>query len=440
MCPRILHVTGSVALLLAFACAATAQTNPDSQSLDSLKKLASRELNLSHQGNFDLDPDVQTSARALQRWYELDPQTGREAILHEITSPAPRFGADTLGILPDQFLASEQHVIARNYASARPGVAALPERPTRAEVLAHINRYNTFARQVAAEKHLASLLFRYATPDVLAEVLPALQERSAKPNCGAQAYMLAFLLKVDPSQATPLLRTAMENRPPGYSSCAQTMYMDIGNLIASPLLERFAIEALDDSDLFVAGSALSYLRDHGSAQAEQPVFDRLVSWNAQWRDHVSDLTGLPGQYGGDNFNTVTRIRINPHQTDISFCIQLVQTLANGHGWIASADRIRQLLPLTLEPAAKGNLMGILSQLRESPIHIYCLTGPSFTFSVAQYQLNSLDDLESKLTQYPPGTSFIWVDRRLSVNEPGDNQMSLKLLQWSAANGIRIAGL
>jgi hypothetical protein len=43
------------------------------------------------------------------------------------------------------------------------------------------------------------------------------------------------------------------------------MYARVGRSIASLVLERFAIESLDDNDLRVASAALDYLRDHGSA-------------------------------------------------------------------------------------------------------------------------------------------------------------------------------
>jgi hypothetical protein len=76
----------------------------DARWLPVLQKLAGRELILRHGSRPDLDPVVAVTKIALKRWYELDPQTGREAILSEIANPLPRFGEDALGILPDRTL------------------------------------------------------------------------------------------------------------------------------------------------------------------------------------------------------------------------------------------------------------------------------------------------------------------------------------------------
>ena len=76
----------------------------DARWLPVLEKLAARELILRQGSRPDLDPVAAVTKIALKRWYELDPQTGREAILGEVASPFPRFGEDGLGILPDPAL------------------------------------------------------------------------------------------------------------------------------------------------------------------------------------------------------------------------------------------------------------------------------------------------------------------------------------------------
>ncbi len=263
----------------------------DQRWLPLLKRLAARDVNFRQPGNPDLDPNVAMSRLALKRWYELDPQTAREAILQEITSPAPRFGADALGILPDRTLPAEQHVIAQHFASL---TLPAPPRPDPSDHRPGTTRQTVIIAYQAAESHLASLLFRYADHDVIADVLVALKNRLAERNCEAQNTALAFLMKVGSEEAARLLHMVASNRPQGHTGCVLTMFSRIGGLISSPVLERFAIESLDDGDLRVATEALRYLRGHGSAQAEDPIYNRLVRWNAKWRDHVSDLAGTAG--------------------------------------------------------------------------------------------------------------------------------------------------
>ena len=45
---------------------------------------------------------LQLSAAALTRWYEVDPEGARGAVIAEITRPKPRYNATTLGLLPDE--------------------------------------------------------------------------------------------------------------------------------------------------------------------------------------------------------------------------------------------------------------------------------------------------------------------------------------------------
>ncbi|MGH9620911.1 MAG: hypothetical protein ACRD45_14560 [Bryobacteraceae bacterium] len=180
---------------------------------------------------------------------------------------------------------------AAHYVSARPPAL---QPPNRYDLRPGTTRQAAYAAYEAAESHLASLLFRYADRDVLPEVLPAIQERVTEGNCSTQNYALAYLLKVDPDEAASVLRKVASYRPYGHAGCVQMMYSQIGALIASPVLERFAIESLNDNDLMVATQALRYLRDHGSARAEQPLFDRLVRWNAKWHDQCPGANGHRG--------------------------------------------------------------------------------------------------------------------------------------------------
>lgn len=398
----------------------------DQAWLPVLNRVALRDVNFRQPGNPDLNPVVGISKLALKRWYELDPKVAREVILREITSSAPRFGADALGFLPDRTLPAEQHIIAQHFAVLGPPPA--PALPSAADRRPGTTRQAAFAAYQAAESHLTSLLFRYADRDVVADVLPAVKSRLTERNCDAQDNVLAFLLKVDPDEAGSLLRTLASYRPAGRASCLLTMYARVGSLIASPVMERFAIESLDDNDLQVATEALRYLRDHGSAQAEKPIFDRLVRWNAKWRDHAAELASTP-------------VPPNPNHWERSFGMELAQALARGHGWLADEARIRQLLSLTLEPTANMDLTAAISQLQEKPIHIYFMSSSEpMMFQVAQYQLESVDDLRNKLSQYPSGTVFVWSDHRSATYEILDHQVSRDIAQWSAAKSIHVEGL
>jgi len=319
-----------------------------------LQKLATRPLIVRQGSPPDLNPVVAVTKLALQRWYELDPQTGREAILREIVSPSPRFGADALGILPDASLPVEQHVIAKNLALQGQPASIVP---TVANKYRYLHRYDAMAAQQVYETNLASLLFRYADRDVLPEVLPIIQSRLGERNCSAQYSEIAFLLKINAGEADSVMRAVASDRPP-HGGCVLGLYLKIGALVKSPILERFAIESLNDDDLLVATEALRYLRQYGSAKAEKPIFDRLISWNAKWRGRVSELT--PAHASANPDNTMETMGSDPNMIERSFGLELVQTLVRGSEWRADEARLDQIISLALNPEAIAQATAIFN--------------------------------------------------------------------------------
>lgn len=118
------------------------------------------------------------SGSALMRWYQLDPVGARPAVLAEIVRPKPRYGAPTLGILPDVTLPNEEHAIADHFLAT--------------------DNYEI-------EGNLASLLNRYADDSVLAEVLPKIERRTGHWACDPQNDSVAYVEKVDPEEGKRLL-------------------------------------------------------------------------------------------------------------------------------------------------------------------------------------------------------------------------------------------
>jgi hypothetical protein len=382
--------------------------------LPMLQRLASRDLDFRNVTRPELSVVNTVSGLAFKRWYELDPVSGREAILKEISKPAPRFNADVLGLLQDRTLPAQEQQIAQHFVSLRTSNG-----PVMRDGVVDRMRHDS------AESNLASLLFRYGDRDVVSEVLPAFNNRIAGGNCFAESNEIAFLMKVDSGSASPFLHAVVSDGATGSNGCSIVLFQQMRLLFASPVFERFAIESLDDTDLMLATEALRYLRDRGSAAAELPIYDRLVRWNAKWRDRASEFvfSGRPA----------------PNDSERSFGMELAQALVRGHGWLADEARIRQILALTLEPNAQGDLTAALDQAKPKPVQIYFM-GLGSMFLVAQYQLDSVDDLKNKLSQYPSGTAFIWHDQRSPTYEILDRAVNTEMAQWSSARGIRIDGL
>jgi hypothetical protein len=191
---------------------------------------------------------LELSAAALTRWYELDPEGARRAVIGEITRPKPRYNANTLGLLPDKTLPEVEHVIAEHFLAT--------------------DNYEI-------EGNLASLLFRYADAPVLPDVLQKAERLVGKWACEPQDKVLAYALKVDPNAAKPLIERAIAARGPESSACRHSILTDIGALQNSPVLEELAVGSLSDPDPEVANNAADYLGRYGSADAEKALWNRL---------------------------------------------------------------------------------------------------------------------------------------------------------------------
>jgi hypothetical protein len=119
------------------------------------------------------------SGDALIRWYELDPEGARPAVLAEIVRKRPRYSANTLGMLPDKVLPNEERAIADHFLAAD---------------------------GAAVEGNLASLLNRYADAAVLLQVLPKITRKlDGLWACIPENNAVAYVQKVDPDAAKPLI-------------------------------------------------------------------------------------------------------------------------------------------------------------------------------------------------------------------------------------------
>jgi len=132
-----------------------------------------------------------------------------------------------------------------------------------------------------------------------------------------------------------------------------------------PILERFAIESLNDEDLHAAADALRYLRRYGSAKAERPIFERLTSWNAKWRGRVSEVIPANEPASSD-----AMLEFNPNQAERSFGMELVQALVRGHEWHADEIHIREIYSLALDPTASADALAAIKELEtaQTPVH------------------------------------------------------------------------
>ncbi|MGH9375949.1 MAG: HEAT repeat domain-containing protein [Terriglobia bacterium] len=311
---------------------------------------------------------IQLTGMALKRWYELDPEGARSAVIEEITRSKPRYDAAILGILPDKTLPESEQMIADHFLAT--------------------DNYEI-------EGNLASLMFRYADAGILQKVLGKIDAKVGTWACVPQDESLAYVLKVDPDTAKPLIERAIQARGPNSNACRHGIFTDIGRLQTSPVLEELAIGSLRDPDPEVAANAAGYLGDYGSQAAEQPLWSRYEEWSRKWAGRASELQSTFG---------------NQPKEDASLGPSLARALETGVGWLSGPNKLRRIQAVALLPEMRRELQQAIQSWQGTPrmpfrINYFSSSPPQF--GIAQYTLHSTDALETKLAEFPRGTKFLW---------------------------------
>jgi hypothetical protein len=308
---------------------------------------------------------LQVSGAALKRWYELDPDGARAAVITEISRPKPRYNATVLGLLPDPTLPDVEHSIAAHFVETD---------------------------DYEIEGNLASLLFRYADRAVLPEVLGKIESLVGKWACEPQDHALAYVLKVDPATAKPLIERALAARGPDSSACRHGVLTDIGVLQNDRILEQLAVNSLTDPDPEVASNAAGFLGRYGSADSERALWSRYEAWSREWRGRTEELRFIP---------TGT----NPHVWDANLGQSLARALASGTNWFAGESVLRRIQSLGVGANIQTDVEQALQAWSRRPLTVAYMGGVPPTFTLVQYESLSLESLEKKLTQFPSGTRF-----------------------------------
>ena len=342
----------------------------DAQSmLPMLRRVAQRYTDYADLRQMDAYWSIGASAAALEHWYKLEPAEARKTVIEEILRPKPRFNASVLGMLPDK---------------------ELPEAgPPLVERLREMADFNVAG-------NIASLIHRYADGSVEPQVIAFLDERLDELACEVQDPLLAYLLKQDPAAARPLLTKSLAPRGDDRAWCFKDMFTSLGKLQNSSLLEELAIPALEHPDGRVVAQAATYLKDHGSAAAEGPLFDRFAEWSRQWRGREPKPDSVSGQ---------------SQETGQGWSVgsSLMEAVALGQGWLADQTTLQRLAALSVGSQQRQQAEQYLSAWETRPWRIQVLTADPVTLGILIYDGLSLDAAKEKLKQFPRGTRFVWTD-------------------------------
>lgn len=318
---------------------------------------------------------------ALRRLIELSPDEGRQLIIDEIRSLNPRFDQYVLGALPDKTLPELDNVLAANLeASQRSGTT----------------------------DEVSQLIERYATGVIASQVQSFYETKgTGQWTCRTQAALLAYFLRVLPSLGAEYLKQALTTRGKGSSQCYASTLKDVVRFHMSAGVVDVAIASLDDEDPEVVSQAAHVVGGFGNAEAEKALWRRMEKWHDEMQSHREELSK---QYPG------VPTPENPLRGQAMIEQALRVALAKGQAWLLGPEKLKRLRDLCLTEQGRWEVDELISDWNATiAVDSYTLERGSPLFSLAHYQLRSVDSLKEKLLQFPKGTIFKW-----AINADGND--------------------
>ena len=308
-------------------------------------------------------PNEMSGDIALFRLHQLAPGEGRAAILREIAAPRPGATLASLGSLPDRELRDFDDRLAANVESA----SGFEDLSIRAE-----------------------LLHRYASTAVAPRVLASVRGKLDALACRPKAALLAYFLRADRAAGAALLDAALAARE--QTGCYAGVLFDVMKLHAAPEVEAAAIARLQDSSPGVAANAAQALGRYGTPAAVVPLRAAFERWHAEWAGREDALAPRAAQPPVNRENGMVEYR-------------LFDALASGRGWLAGRRELETIRAWCVTEGCRANADRMLEMIAAGRLDITVFDGDQASIVLAQYQLESIADLERKLAQYPAGTRF-----------------------------------
>jgi hypothetical protein len=379
------------------------------------------------------------NGQALSRWMELDAASATDFTRQEVVRPVPRFSSFYLRLPESSLKPAEEAQLAANFMAL-----------TRDEDLFRA----------------ATLLHRYATVASLPVVLPFIDAKRAAWSCSIQFPMLAYLLKVSPSDAAPRIEELLKktNQEPWQG----TFFTDIGFLEPSPVLERLAMAQVDAGTEPLARDAITYLKLHGSTAAKPFIWRQLQHWHEKLMaseaeknakaatDQSATRKDATAQAASDQSAEQLKRDRAVNDQDSLYVTQLASAYVRAQAWVLTpdeADRLTVLLGNLAEPVfctfhcggspANGPgptnyaIYAVVSHPRpldEQPE--YMNPRERLSYAINQYRCADIAALENKIVQLPAGSSFEFT---YEFNA-GDRDEMAKISNFLWSHGYQVRNL
>ena len=113
---------------------------------------------------------------------------------------------------------------------------------------------------------------------------------------------------------------------------------------------------------------------------------------------------------------------------------MLSALAAGQGWLTDETKLNRLLDLSVGPNQRTQVEQYLKSLQARPRQIQFIFSAKEQFQIAQYTAHSRQMAIEKLSQFPRGTSFVWVG---SLAWEGEEKALEEMSKAISGHGITI---
>jgi hypothetical protein len=334
----------------------------------------------------ELDTDLRSVA--LLRLHELAPEKAEPYIRHELSVSEPRMTARVLGLLPDQEMPELNEIMLRR-----------------------VQRH-------AADGYLSTptaIVQRYASGAIADDLRSVLLDGMGSMDCGSEANLLAYFLRVNPAEGRGMLRQAMLTR--GRTGCPGYLLQLMPKIRMSPEVQDAAIVSLDDPDPNVVEQALKLLQSYGSVESKSEIIDHFRKWHDYWRPRLKDLDKPEtARWSGTDWNYFAAV-------------------AFAQAWLVSKEELKALAELCLTERCKQRASSQIGQWSDT--RIFVTVGEPRAEDIDEWVEpgGNMERLKQKLAQYPKGAKFAIDDRSASYNTL--QRVYGDLRAWSVEHGYSI---
>lgn len=141
-------------------------------------------------------------------------------------------------------------------------------------------------QESASSVRIAAVVLRAGSRNLLSAADNVLTESNGTKrfNCQVQGYLLGYLFRVAPRHAQSRLAETLQNE-----KCGNQLFHILNLVRPSEEIVPVALNALNSSDMAIAGNAALFLGERGPAAVEDALWQRLDAlWNL-WHDKAAEL-------------------------------------------------------------------------------------------------------------------------------------------------------